>query len=175
MEKYFTEIAKYLLPSFVSLAATVLVVWLFIKKERDYRQFEISLKNKNTTLPLRLQAYERLSLLLERLEPNSLVTRMLPEAISTRDYQMVLITAIKAEFDHNLSQQIYVSAQVWASVVAVKNSLINTIITLGVELGDNAPAGHLSRAILKHYSSQEEGSPNESALELIRQEVKRLF
>ena len=100
METTLLEIAKYTVPSVISLAAALLMVRLFLKKEEDYKKFEITIKNKNTTLPLRLQSYERLTLLIERMEPNNLLTRILPSDISAKDYQLMLISTIKSEFDH---------------------------------------------------------------------------
>ena len=175
MENTWLEILKYTIPALISLGATVTVVWLFIKKDEDYRRFEIAIKNKNTTLPLRLQSYERLTLLLERLEPNSLITRLLPSEMGARDYQMMLIATIKAEFEHNLSQQIYVSANVWNAVVLVKNDLIKTVILKGAELGTEGTGSQLSKAILTHYHELETASPNGAALDMIRSEVKTLF
>ncbi|MEI6311802.1 MAG: hypothetical protein WCP57_06060 [Bacteroidota bacterium] len=169
------EILKYTIPAIISLAATVIVVWLFMKKDEDYRRFEIAVKNRDTTLPLRLQSYERLTLLLERLEPNSLITRLLPSDMSAKEYQMILIATIKAEFEHNLSQQIYVSSTVWNAVVVVKNDLLKTVIIKGTELGSEGTGSQLSRAILNHYMELETGSPNGAALELIRNEVKSVF
>jgi hypothetical protein len=169
------EILKYTIPAIISLAATVAVVWIFIKKDEDYRRFEIAVKNRDTTLPLRLQSYERLTLLLERLEPNSLITRILPSDMTAKEYQMILIATIKAEFEHNLSQQIYVSSTVWNGVVLVKNDLLKTVIIKGTELGTESTGSQLSRAILNHYMELETGSPNGAALELIRNEVKSVF
>ena len=169
------EILKYTIPAIISLAATIIVVWLFMKKDEDYRRFEIAVKNRDTTLPLRLQSHERLTLLLERLEPNSLITRLLPSDMSAKEYQMILIATIKAEFEHNLSQQIYVSSTVWNAVVVVKNDLLKTVIIKGTELGSEGTGSQLSRAILNHYMELETGSPNGAALELIRNEVKSVF
>lgn len=175
MENNWLEILKYTLPAAVSLLGTVAVVWLFIKKEDDYKRFELAVKNKDTTLPLRLQSYERLTLLLERLEPNSLITRLLPNDLSAKEYQMILIATIKAEFDHNLAQQIYVSSELWNAVVVVKNDLIKTIFIKSAELGVDGSGSALSKAILTHYMELESASPNGAALELIRNEVKTLF
>ena len=113
--------------------------------------------------------------MLERLEPNSLITRLLPSDMTSKEYQMILIATIKAEFEHNLSQQIYVSSTVWNAVVVVKNDLLKTVIIKGTELGSEGTGSQLSRAILNHYMELETGSPNGAALELIRNEVKNLF
>ena len=169
------EIAKYVLPSLISLTAAILIVRMFMKRDEDYKKFEIAVKNKNTTLPLRLQSYERLTLLLERLEPSSLITRLVPNDLTSKDYQLILISNIKAEFEHNLSQQIYVSSNVWNSVVLVKNDLIKTVIMKGAELGPDASGLQLSRDILTHYHELETASPNGAALDMISMEVKSLF
>lgn len=175
METTLLEIAKYTVPSVISLAAALLMVRLFLKKEEDYKKFEITIKNKNTTLPLRLQSYERLTLLIERMEPNNLLTRILPSDISAKDYQLMLISTIKSEFDHNLSQQIYVSANLWSAIVAVRNDMLKNIHIVAAGIPTDASASQLCKAILNQYYEMENPAPHLAAQELLREEVKSLF
>ena len=175
METTLLEIAKYTVPSVISLAAALLMVRLFLKKEEDYKKFEITIKNKNTTLPLRLQSYERLTLLIERMEPNNLLTRILPSDISAKDYQLMLISTIKSEFDHNLSQQIYVSANLWSAIVAVRNDMLKNIHIVAASIPTDASASQLCKAILNQYYEMENPAPHLAARELLREEVKSLF
>ncbi len=169
------EIAKYTIPSIISLAAALIIVRLFLKKEEDYKKFEISIKNKNTTLPLRLQSYERLTLLIERMEPSNLLTRILPSDISAKEYQLMLIQTIKSEFDHNLSQQIYVSANLWSALVTVRNDMLKNIHLEAASIPADATASQLCKAILNHYYELEDAPPHLSAQQLLREEVKSLF
>lgn len=169
------DILKYILPSLVVLGASVLVIRMYMKKEEDYRRFELAVKNRDNTLPLRLQAYERLALLMERMMPAALVTRLTPPDISARDYQYILVSNIKQEFEHNLAQQIYVSSAVWTAVNMVKDESIKNINLLTATLGHEGTAQELSRAILKFYMEAETVLPQTTALDLIKNEVKTLF
>lgn len=169
------EIAKYTIPSLISLAAAIVIVRLFLKKEEDYKKFEITIKNRNTTLPLRLQSYERLTLLVERMEPNNLLTRVLPPDTIAKEYQLMLIATIKSEFDHNLSQQIYVSANLWSALVAVRNDMLKNIHIIAASIPKEASASDLCKAILTHYYEQEDPPPHLAAQQLLREEVKSLF
>ena len=72
-----------------------------------------SKKNQSVVLPLRLQAYERMALFLERIDPNQLVMRIHTPGLTVSQEQNLLLTAIRSEFEHNLSQQIYISDPVW--------------------------------------------------------------
>ncbi len=175
METTLLEIAKYTIPSVIALAAALILVRLFLKKEEDYKKFEISIKNKNTTLPLRLQSYERLTLLIERMEPNNLLTRMLPPDVSAKEYQLMLISTIKSEFDHNLSQQIYVSANLWSAIVAVRNDMLKNIHIIAASIPVESSASQLCKAILNEYYERESPAPHLAAQQLLREEVKSLF
>ena len=87
----------------------------------------------------------------------------------------MLITTIRSEYEHNLSQQLYVSANVWNSVTMVKDQLIKTINIICAGLPADASATDLSRAILNFYMDAEQTPLNKTALNLIHSEVKELF
>jgi hypothetical protein len=87
-------------------------------------------KNHSVVLPLRLQAYERMALFLERIDPNQLVLRIHAVGLTVSQEQNLLLMAIRSEFEHNLSQQIYISDVVWEKIVDAKTdieSIINTV------------------------------------------------
>ncbi|HYH55896.1 MAG TPA: hypothetical protein VD772_04750, partial [Anseongella sp.] len=115
MEENVYELLKMLLPALMVLLA----VWLIPRKTAgsDQRRLE-------QTLPLRLQAYERLVLLVERITPSSLLVRKHQPGISAKELNAALIAEVRAEFEHNLAQQLYVSERSWQMVRSLKDETI---------------------------------------------------
>lgn len=127
-----------------------------------------------STLPLQLAAYERLVLLVERLTPQSLINRVYNSEMSAADMHVALVHTIKAEFDHNITQQIYVSAGAWDAVKSVKENTIALINQTYGNLGESATATDLNRAILGVYMQFPE-SPTDIASQIISNEAKRIM
>lgn len=107
--------------------------FVFIMSKSVFAQFEkqrkqeLDIKISKQIVPVKLQAYERLTLLLERITPESMVLRNDYSSLSVKQYQLVLLKAVKEEFDHNLSQQIYVSVKAWNLMLAARQSIIQLI------------------------------------------------
>ena len=110
------EILKYVLPSLVVLAAAYYLLKLFLDNEQNKRLSDIKMAGYKIITPIRLQAYERLVLFIERISPESLVMRVHKPELSAMQMQTNLIQTIREEFEHNLSQQVYVSSQAWELV-----------------------------------------------------------
>lgn len=142
------EIIKYLLPALV----IVIVLKQAFEKWFTYldrkAQFELQLKRVDQVLPIRLQAYERLTLLLERLSPDNLVNRTSDSDMNVGELQYALIISIRAECEHNLSQQIYVSDMAWQAVKTAREQLISLISQTAKTLDSNEPSINLSRLII---------------------------
>ncbi len=133
---------------------------------------ELHFKHKKQSLPLRLQAYERLVLFLERISPNNLVIRMSPIGDDKSQYENLLIRAIEQEFEHNLTQQIYVSSECWNVVRASKNSTIS-LIRNKARNEEITSANKLREAILNSLLEKE--APSETGLAYVNNEVKELW
>ena len=82
---------------------------------------------RKVVTPIQLQAYERLVLFLERMTPNNLVLRCFQAGMTTQLLKDVMIQNIRDEFEHNLSQQLYISEQAWVYIKNAKEDMINTI------------------------------------------------
>ena len=98
-----------------------------IENEDRRRRFLLQKEMQKEAFPLRLQAYERMVLFLERIAPSKLLTRVTPISSNKEDYEVLLIANIEQEFEHNLSQQIYVSDECWTIITAAKNTTIQLI------------------------------------------------
>lgn len=125
-------------------------------------------------LPLQLQAYERLALYVERITPQSLIGRIYQAGMSAVDMQIAMVQSIKSEYEHNITQQIYVSAMAWEAVKTLKEQTISVINQVAVQLAPNAPALDLNRQLLEVFMQAGE-SPAELTAQIINAEAKRLM
>jgi hypothetical protein len=166
------EILKYIIPAIIVLIATSTIVRKFLVNETERKRLSIFQQGMDTTLRLRLQAYERLAMYMERIHPRVLIPRVYETGMTVRDLQTVLIQSIKTEYEHNLSQQIYVSAQVWKTVQSVKEqemAMINQVASL---LNPESSAKELHQRMIDFIISNENDLPVEVALDVINNEAK---
>lgn len=162
----------YLLPAIV----VGIIAYYFFKghtaNEEGRRRFLIQKEAQNKVLPTRLQAYERLTLLLERIDPNKLLIRVKPSSSEIEKYEELLIKNIEQEFDHNVTQQIYVSVECWNLIQTAKNATIHIIRQVAMHEQKNT-ADAMREAVLRHF--MEEVTPSQKALTYIKKEVSELY
>tara|TARA_R110000772_G_scaffold12986_1_gene38868 strand:+ start:750 stop:1274 length:525 start_codon:yes stop_codon:yes gene_type:complete len=162
----------YLLPAIV----VGLIAYYFFKghtaNEEGRRRYLIQKEAQNQVIPMRLQAYERITLFLERMDPNKLLVRVKPLSDETSKYEELLIRNIEQEFDHNLTQQIYLTSECWNLVNAAKNATIH-IIRQGAMHEKDATANKMREWLLRNF--MEEITPSQKALAYVRKEVSELF
>ncbi|MCU0432850.1 MAG: hypothetical protein MUC87_05300 [Bacteroidia bacterium] len=168
------DIFKVLLPCLVVFAAAYLTVRNFLETETKRRLAEIRLANQSVVTPVRLQAYERIAIFLERINPNTLVTRVHKSGMSARLLQSELTKVIRNEFEHNLSQQIYMSNHAWEMVKTAKEEITKLVNVAASKLPDTATGVELSQMILQ-VSQQIDKMPTQVALEYIKKEVGQVF
>jgi hypothetical protein len=164
---------KYILPSLVVLAAAYYLLKLFLDNEQKKRTSEIKMAGYKIITPIRLQAYERLVLFIERISPESLVMRLHKPELSALQMQTALIIAIREEFEHNLSQQVYVSSQAWDLVRSAKEDMIKLINTSATRINDNSFATEFSQKIFE--LSLGEKLVTKTALEFLKNEIRQVF
>jgi hypothetical protein len=127
------------------------------------------------TTTLRLQAYERLVLLCERIALPNLISRTAAAGLSAREMQYILNENIKQEFEYNATQQIYVSARAWEAVRQLRDQNMLVINHVGNALPQGASSGDLNRQLLEVIMSQEEKALHTMVLEILNGEAKRLM
>lgn len=162
----------YLLPALLVAGISFYFFKLHTDNEEKRRRYLLHQENQMQAFPLRLQAYERMTLFLERISPGSLLIRIKPVGDNQEDYASLLTSTIEQEFEHNLAQQIYVSNECWNVIRAAKNATINTIRKASKDDGVNS-ANDLRKHMLSSLMDQEAAS--ETALLYIKKEVKQLF
>lgn len=142
------------------------------KNEDGRRRFLLKKDLQVSAMPLRLQAYERLALFLERISPNKLMVRVSPNSSNKEDYENLLIQTIEQEMEHNLAQQIYVSEKCWSIVSAAKNATIQLIRKASM-LEKTDTADKLREVVLTEM--MERRAPSDAALSFIKDEVSDLW
>lgn len=168
------EIAKYSIPALVVFVATFLILKKFMDNEYRKQLLEIRKSNSNYTTPLRMQAYERMLLFMERISLNNLVSRVAVQGMTARQLQSDLIVTIRAEYEHNLTQQLYVSSEIWDSIKLTKEKVIKIINIATVQVGSDATGSELSKKVFEILLSLE-SSPTQVAINQIKKEVSQYF
>jgi len=171
VEKIF-EVFLYAVPAII----TGMVAYYFFKEhtknEDGRRRFLLHKDMQMNALPIRLQAYERMALFLERITPSKLLIRVSPNSSNEESYESLIIANIEQEFEHNLSQQIYVSDDCWNIIVAAKNATIQLIRKAGL-LEKTGTANKLREVILTEM--MEKRAPSDAALSYIKKEVSEMW
>ena len=123
------EILKITLPALLVFLAGYLAIERLLREEANRRKVELTVNSKKITTPIRLQAYERIVLFLERISPESLLVRVNQPGLSVQKFQSALLASIRSEWEHNLSQQIYISPKAWGLVKNAKDNVVKLINT----------------------------------------------
>ena len=168
------EILKYTLPSLI----VFLTVYYFLKKyfenEAKKRMHQTLIKNHELITPLRLQAYERIILYLERISPESLILRVNKPGYNCQQLQTELLNTIRIEWEHNLSQQLYVTQKAWEVVKNAKANIIQLINVSAEEVKKDTPSLNLSKAILSSVMDQNK-IHTADAIKYLKEEMNRMF
>ena len=170
MEDKILESIAYILPAAITGAVAYYMFKEFIKHQDSEKKLEFIQKKKKDSLPIKLQAYERMLLFCERINPVKMLVRIKPITENTQDYLQLLIASIEQEFEHNLVQQIYISNDSWTAILATKNAIINKL----KQVADTSnTANELRENVIIHYSTAL--PPTETAIAFIKNEVKKLL
>lgn len=126
----------------------------------------------DTVINLELQAAERFVLYLERISPDRLVMRLHQTGMSAKMLQSEMLRSIREEFDHNLSQQIYISENSWQLIKNAKDEMVKFVSASGDSMGEKSSGLELSRKIFE-AASRVEKLPSDIALQYLRTETRR--
>jgi hypothetical protein len=166
------EILAYTLPSLITGGVAYYLFQSYFKDQQNTRRWLLQKENQKDSLPLRLQAYERMALFLERINPSKLLIRVAPISQDKNAYEHLLIFSIEQEFEHNLTQQIYVTDECWTIILTAKNTIIQNIRKANMsERVDGADK--LRELILSDLLDSE--SPCNVALNYLKKEVTQIL
>lgn len=150
------------------------------KNEERKRQWELKRESQKAISPIRMRAYERLSLLLERTTPEHMIFDLRakqPEAMAqwtVLQMQQHLLQTIRIEFEHNLSQQVYVSEEVWALIMNARDQMAAFVIAIGNQIPKDATAQTYATTLITAYKSNGL-TPTDKAMDELKREAKELL
>ncbi len=122
--------------------------------------------------PIRLQAYERMALFLERISPDSLLLRCYQPGMDTKMLQSTMTKTIRDEWEHNLSQQVYVSSEAWRMIREAKDEMTGVVNSAAITIPTDADPMRLASAVFSSVAAGK--SPTVKALEFLKQEMREL-
>jgi hypothetical protein len=172
------EILKYTLPSVVVFLTAYFIFKEQTKKEVAFKKLDHEKKsfekNQEVLLPVRLQAYERLLLFLQRIHPNQLVIRNSKNQQNVMQFQATLIKSVRDEFEHNMSQQLYVGENAWIKVLNAKEECLKQINIASSELNSEAKASELGSKLIHRFDNIKP-DPIQEAIRQLKQDLKKGF
>ena len=164
------EILKIAVPALIVFLTVFTIMKKYVESQENLRRMEFRQTQQNTTIPLRLQAYERLSLFCERISIPSMVLRLRQEGMNARELRVTMMIAIQQEFEHNITQQVYISENLWKIVKIARDDVLN-VINLVYQENDPEMDGRAFARELLTFVEQREGVPIDTALQAIKKEA----
>lgn len=172
--EYIVDLLKIVLPAGLVIYGMYIITVSFLKREWNQKQLELKTKNTEVILPVRLQAGERLCLLLERITPNSLVRRINQGGLSAAELHIQLISEVREEFNHNLSQQVYFTDETWESIRNAVEQVITLINRAYQDLNKEAVGLDLAKRIF-HLSMEQQNDTLAQARKNVKSEIRVYF
>lgn len=170
MEDQLLESIAYVLPAVV----TGIIAYYFLKSylidQQSLRKFQLLNDQKKESLPIKLQAYERMLLFCERIHPAKMMIRIQPISDKPTDYVSLLILTIEQEFEHNLVQQLYISSDAWKAITNAKSLVINKFQQISMQINS---VSEFQETVFKEFSNI--STPTEIAIEILKNEVNKFI
>jgi hypothetical protein len=169
-----TDILKITIPALIVFFTAWVLLRNMIKNDQDKRRQELLLQNSRTVTPIKLQAYERIILFLERISLESLIVRVSTPDMTAAQLHTTMLSAIRSEFEHNLSQQIYMSQQAWEVVRNARSNMIKIINSEVEKLPPDSSGMALSKKLLEKIMELEK-EPTRAAIDYVKNEIARMI
>jgi methylthioribose-1-phosphate isomerase len=170
----FLELLKIFLPALLVMLTAWLVIRSMLHDDQERRRQDLLLQTVKTVTPVRLQAYERVVLFLERITPESLIMRTARPDMTVQQLQSALVTSVRSEYEHNLSQQIYMSNEAWEMVKNARGTVVRLVNSVASKLPPVATGEELSRMILEEVMEMDT-EPTKIAIAYIKSELSRIM
>ena len=168
------QVLTYTLPVVLIILACGVVLHIKNKNEEKKRNYELRKLSQKEISPIRMQAYERLALLLERTTPEHMLMEVNINELTILQLQQHLLQTIRLEFDHNMSQQIYVSDEVWAKIMLARNEMMAFVNGVALQLPKNSSTLTYAKSLLEAYTNNG-ATPHEGAMEALKGEACQLL
>lgn len=182
------ELIKIIIPTIAILIVVYIMMREFTRqnsKQFDYLKEEQRLlkarmenerksNNSKTSMPLIFQAYERMSLFLERINPPNLVTRVLKPDVNVKALHSSLLKTIRDEYEHNMSQQLYISDTAWELVKAAKEDVVILVNSAATKFNSDDDANKFAQEIITNGFNNK-NNPIDNALNALKEDVRENF
>ena len=172
--EYLISHLDFILPAVLVMMIAVYLLNKVLNHDHTRRVFEYKKSVAKEIVPLRMQAYERLALFLERMQPSNLLLRVQKPNMRSSTLHAVLLKTIRSEYDHNMSQQVYVSDAVWKLINQAKDQLIGTINQNVTSVSPDSDATELGKLIIEASLEQQKWFIDE-ALSLLKEELRKNY
>jgi hypothetical protein len=169
-----TDILKLTIPALIVFITAWVILRNMIKNDQDKRRQELLLQNSRVVTPIKLQAYERIVLFLERISFESLLVRVSTSDMSAMALHSTMLTTIRSEYEHNLSQQIYMSQQAWEVVRNARSNMIKIINSEAEKLPPDSTGMALSKRLFEKIMELEV-EPTRVAIDFVKAEVVKML
>ena len=148
----------------------------FLNKEQDLLRLRLEIERKQqtekTSMAIRFQAYERMALFLERINPPNLIPRVMTSGQSAGGLQAQLHRSIRDEYEHNLSQQLYITDASWVLVKKAKEEVVSLINLVASKIkADEDSAKFASEMLTIGFAAKD--NPIETALAGLKDEIRK--
>jgi len=174
IQQILTDIVILFAGIFLALMAVYYILKNDIQRFFDLKNIELNKESRAHLLPLRLQAHERLIIFTDRINPANLLVRLHQQGIGIGTLQAGILNEVRSEYQHNITQQLYVDSVTWNVVRKLKDDTIAMINNAVQGLPADANGIELSKAILQHMGSIDE-NPYDLTIELIKKDIQKLF
>lgn len=168
------EIVKISVPAVIVFLTVKNILQQYLDKQYQLKQLEYRQNQKDGSLNIRLQAYERLALLCERISIPNLILRLRTAEMTNVDLKAAMMIAIQQEFEHNISQQIYVSEQLWDLLQFARNDTMNILTGMAENVPVNGNAQEFAEKLFK-YLDDKDINVLAKVQSAIRKETQLLF
>ncbi len=168
------EILKYTIPIAVVFAFIYFILNNYLEENFKLRSLDLKLQNQQSITPVRMQAYERVVVYLERIAVSNMIMRIHKTGMSSKLLHAEMIKSIRSEYDHNIAQQIYMSNAAWELVKSAKEEMIKLVNTAAHKVNDNADGVELCKVLLD-VTMNVEKLPTQIALDYVKKEIRQSF
>jgi hypothetical protein len=164
------DLLKFIIPSIIVFSATYIMMRQFLEEDYKKKLLEIREKNLGVITPIKLQAYERLTILLERIAPENLVMMLSQPRQSATELRVLILNQVTEEFNHNISQQIYISTQSWELIKIIREQVLTIVDNSYKSLPESAKGTDLGKAIISELMLQK-NHPTRGGIEFLKKEI----
>jgi hypothetical protein len=168
------DFIKIVLPASLVLLGIYISMESLLRRQMEKSVLELRARNTETILPVRMQAYERMALFLERISPQNLIIRVNQSGMTVGELHAVMLREIREEYGHNLSQQIYMGQAVWALIRNAMEDMVSVTNTCAQNLDPQLPSIELAKRIFEHMMNLG-NDPIQNAMAELKNEISVLF